>query len=460
MQSVPNKEQRIKDLISIQNLLFTLQPEFALKHLNKITEFQQIERYPEGSFVFLRKHSDLKLNKTQFKYYETPYRILKRYKTNALLLPYNKQFYFNRIKREGKVSKNLCTVQRLSHLKPIKDVRKFLNLNISDQLLFNFFEYLKSEITPPSDATLSHPKVRNVTPIPLFENHDPQVGVIMDPPAAGSHTPSLHCSQANVKQIKLRSLDRSVIDLYLQQLSTDVESSLSNTSVYHKLIPRQAKQPYLPLSTCPSSSIKHKSDTLSSFSFGQFWLDDEMGGDQPPGPLLAPASPHSDQLSPQTSGHSSSSTLSQSGIQECHVPAQSSEGSQQASGSLQQTGLSLPQCQQSSDDLEITLTTHPHTPTLKDEILDVLSECGGSTSENFMTPRGNLYNTETFHTPASVTPVSRRGRGRTRASTAAPSRQSARVAASMARGSAISPSHTRSQFFSSDKTKGTASKNK
>ena len=133
---------------------------------------QQIEKYPIGSFVWLKKHSEVKLNKTQVKYHQTPYRILKRYKTNALLLPYNKMFYFQRIKREGRVSKNLCTIQRLSNLKPIKDVRQFLNLEISDKLLLNFFSYLESSFSPPIQATLMHPKAKNMRPSPLLDGRE------------------------------------------------------------------------------------------------------------------------------------------------------------------------------------------------------------------------------------------------------------------------------------------------
>ena len=77
---------------------------------------------------FLHTVSQPSLNKQIF-------RILRRTMTNAVIFPFNKRFYQSRFKREGKIPKQYCSIQRITNLKPIRNVYKLLDLSIPQKMV-------------------------------------------------------------------------------------------------------------------------------------------------------------------------------------------------------------------------------------------------------------------------------------------------------------------------------------
>ena len=82
-------------------------------------------------------------------YHSQPFRILRRTETNAVIVPLGLGYLKKRFKYEGDIPKNLCTLQRLSNLKPIKNPFKLLKLSFSQKIILelnSFYLPLKATI--------------------------------------------------------------------------------------------------------------------------------------------------------------------------------------------------------------------------------------------------------------------------------------------------------------------------
>ena len=115
---------------------FVLEQQMAENISKHNKDFLLPHKYSVGQFVLLKKiqiqgpHHGIKLKRI---YHAEPFRIVRRYKTNVLLVHYNIKYIKNRLKHEGKVTKNMGVLARLSRLKPIPNPLRFLNLQISTQ---------------------------------------------------------------------------------------------------------------------------------------------------------------------------------------------------------------------------------------------------------------------------------------------------------------------------------------
>ena len=137
-------------LVQAQNVAF------AIANYNKIkaqknNEIQQTTTFFKGQFVLVRKNKFSNTHvrhKIKPSYDSTIYRIVRRSRTNAVIVPYNKKFIESRFKTEGDIPKKICKLVRLQFLKPVKNIYSLLHLNITDQLMLHLNESLQKMDRP------------------------------------------------------------------------------------------------------------------------------------------------------------------------------------------------------------------------------------------------------------------------------------------------------------------------
>ena len=152
-------------------------------------------KYMVGDFVLLRhlkqpgpRHG-IKLRAI---YHKEPFRIIRLYRTNAMLLPFKTQLSKKRIKGEGSVFKNVTTIARISRLKPLRNPNIFLDLHISDKILIEFKNLLLSPqiasdvVIPvhlPNDSLQAGSILRDFNPLVNIrpENQDKAVVAVQIP---------------------------------------------------------------------------------------------------------------------------------------------------------------------------------------------------------------------------------------------------------------------------------------
>ena len=98
----------VKELTKCQNICYVLFQQMQ-EDINKHDNATQIpHKYQVGDFVLLRKikiqgpRHGIKLKRV---FHDDPYRIVRRYKTNVMVVPYTRHFLRQRLKGEGKVTK-------------------------------------------------------------------------------------------------------------------------------------------------------------------------------------------------------------------------------------------------------------------------------------------------------------------------------------------------------------------
>ena len=134
-------DEHVRHLAQVQNVCKFLSDEMEKRMINHDNKTQHGNKYQIGDFVLLRKlQISGPRNKHKLKqiYYEEPFRIIKRYHSNVMLIPYDRRFLKNRLKGEGPISKNMCILARISRLKPIKNPLRLLHLRINEKVLEDF----------------------------------------------------------------------------------------------------------------------------------------------------------------------------------------------------------------------------------------------------------------------------------------------------------------------------------
>ena len=103
------------------NVCFALQQK-SLENAKSLNN-PAYEKFKAGTFVLLRKKGvqPRHMIKANPVYHTQPFRILRRTQTNAIIVPFGLGYLKKRFKYEGDTPKNLCTINRLSNLKPIKN---------------------------------------------------------------------------------------------------------------------------------------------------------------------------------------------------------------------------------------------------------------------------------------------------------------------------------------------------
>ena len=108
-----NESDYVKQLIAARNIIFFIGSRIKAKN-EKIQKSDQLQQFKRGDFVLLKKiniSTPRHLHKAQPLFHTTIYRIIRRTRTNAYLIPFNKKFMQNRLKFESKIPKNKVTLQ-------------------------------------------------------------------------------------------------------------------------------------------------------------------------------------------------------------------------------------------------------------------------------------------------------------------------------------------------------------
>ena len=137
--------EHCQNIIKAQNVCYALQQKALLNKQDP--KNPAYDKFAPGTFVLLRKLSvqPRHMIKANTVYHTQPYRILRRTPTNAVLVPFGLGYLKRRFKYEGDVPKNLCTLQRLSNLKPIKNPFKLLKLSFSQKMLLQLNSLVMTE---------------------------------------------------------------------------------------------------------------------------------------------------------------------------------------------------------------------------------------------------------------------------------------------------------------------------
>ena len=281
LTALKDMDKHVLDLTKCQNVCFILAKRMQDKIRQHDNATQLPHKYNVGDFVLLRKikisgpRHGIKLKKV---YHDEPFRIVRRYKTNVMLVPYSRRYFKNRIKNEGKITKNMAVIARISRLKPILNPLHMLNLTISEKILRDFDNTLKL-MTPEIDALEIIPKPTRQCPDEIIRDFNPSIQILPDAESLQvDMTPAQHALATGVlpiepgtklkvhipddptsihdicvvqlKSIKPGHTDSTIADWTSSYDSTDVESS----HIINKLIPRERQSWSATISSLDSSS--------------------------------------------------------------------------------------------------------------------------------------------------------------------------------------------------------------
>ena len=252
INTMKDEAEYSQQLCRAQNIIFHMNSQS--KNVNK--SVNQLQQFKKGDFVLLKKMSvgtPRNMHKFQPLYHKQIYRIIKRTRTNALLVPYTKKFIQNRLKQEGQVPKNMGILQRLSNLKPVKNVFKHLNLSLSQQMVLelnNIVRMTWPEIQEvkivPNDAAREHKASQ------MVRDFHPSVRVYDD----GSNN---------------EEEEKKINNIKLQTIVGDSVSGMSDTvSTITRIIPVKQKGDKNLFSDWGSSSVAG----LQDFEIKDEYIDD------------------------------------------------------------------------------------------------------------------------------------------------------------------------------------------
>ena len=206
-----------------------------------------MQQFKRGDFVLLKKITISKarnLHKAKPIYHKTIYRIIRRTKTNAYLLPYTKKFMQNRLKFESKIPRNMVTLQRLSNLKKIHNILPLLNLSLTQQMVLELDRIIQMETQDVKEVKYIKNEVKDKN-LPIITDFSPTVYV--DEPAPPH---SARVSYGQIANIELQTLSPETVT----EFQDDTLSFITQT----RIIQHKKKLP----SDWGSST---KIDKLSSF---------------------------------------------------------------------------------------------------------------------------------------------------------------------------------------------------
>lgn len=264
IKSIP---QYAQELIKVQNVCYVLKERMEQQIEQHDNKTQIPHKYQVGQFVLLRKMHDSSpkhLHKLRQIYYKDVFRVVKRYKTNCLIIPYNRNYFKNRLYNEGKISKQMCSLAKISRLKPVRNPLRFLGLTLSEKLLRQFTDALKLPIT---DVTVMEftPKVS-----PLQQDNDilnkfnPSIQIFDKTLSISKqhkhrlpvNIPSNYSVINDINNIQLQTLRPDL--LFFKQKGTKTSSQASEPydtkyeSVTCKLLPRKKVNVYKRSSCSPT----------------------------------------------------------------------------------------------------------------------------------------------------------------------------------------------------------------
>ena len=247
-----NMSQHLIDLTRAQNVCYILSKQMSQS--SKLPDVQT--KYAVGDFVLLRKlkqsgpRHGIKLRPI---YYSDPFRIIKLFRTNAMLIPFNKKINKKRIKGEGSITKNLATIARISRLKPLKNPNTLLHLNVSEKLLNQFREILTTPVISSEIVEIYPMPAIQIDDKNMLQHYNPLVNITPENHQSKPIQVQLPASAASIKDIcpvKLIPIIPGKSDMTI--LTPSESTGISSNRYTWLIIPQKKDKRRLPISSVSS----------------------------------------------------------------------------------------------------------------------------------------------------------------------------------------------------------------
>ena len=180
LKTMTKQNEYAKTLIKCQNVCFAISKLAQVQPGSSPPQLPNL--YQVGDFVLLKKPPDAvhqRFYKLLPKYYPEPYRIVRRTETNAFLIPYTKEYFKSRLKREGKVHKNLCVMAKVTRLKPVQNPLVLMDLTIDEKIILQFSLSLQESEPDITQVEILEPVPQVNTP-DFIQDCNPSVQVLSD----------------------------------------------------------------------------------------------------------------------------------------------------------------------------------------------------------------------------------------------------------------------------------------
>ena len=265
--------KRVQDVIKAQNVCYMINKTMLDKAAQAETALQN-PTYSKGDFVLLKKLSvgPRPMAKARPVYHSQPFRIIKRTQTNAVLVPFGLKFLKKRYKYEGDIPKNYCTLQKISHLKPLKNPFKLLKLKCSEKFILDLGKIIQMEI--PNAQQVEIVKNDYSTPVqPMVEDYNPSIIICGDETLTTKSHPVQGLPVIHPKHLESMK-DICMVKLYTLGNDSDIPSELYlESTVTPPTVKHNKKQPPKPLSSADSSP---EPSALNGFDLRDSYFESEL----------------------------------------------------------------------------------------------------------------------------------------------------------------------------------------
>ena len=280
LQTMQDASGYAKNLVQVQNVLFVINERNRLKENKRENGTQLSQLYKKGDFVLLRKLAiggPRNLHKVKPVYHSQPYRILKRTKTNAIIFPFTKRFLQNRFKGEGKIPKNYCSLQKISNLKPIRNVYKLLNLSITQRMVLELDRIITMEIPNVQEVEITPNMSIRQTPDAIVNKFNPSLKLVVSNCDGLLGPQKLQVQQADdasqIKDICIVDMQTYNSKMTMSSKSTEFQNDTLSEFPTCTMIPRKKPNKVTPDTTNSSESLGLRSFDLA----GSFCSIDDFG---------------------------------------------------------------------------------------------------------------------------------------------------------------------------------------
>ena len=234
-----NLDAHAKSLMQAQNVCHILFSHSLADYNKKTTQ----QKFRVGDFVLLKRlqiQGPRHGHKLKPTYYTEPFRVIRMYRTNAMIVPFNRNIKKSRIKGEGKISKNMATIARLNRLKPLKNPYSLLHLSVNDKILRKFNMILQKPIIGaeviqpiPTELKKSPRLFKEVNPTVVIHRH-------IEPPLAVENHNGAQ-SIRDICPIVMHPIIPGNTHEPIPSIFPDNETSSIQSSYLWKLIPKGKK---------------------------------------------------------------------------------------------------------------------------------------------------------------------------------------------------------------------------
>ena len=248
-----NLDNHVKSLIQAQNVCYIL---FRNSQDVKETNTHK-HSFKVGDFCLLRK---LQISgpkhgaKLKPIFYSEPFRIVRLYKTNVMLVPFNRKIMKKRIRGEGSITRNMATIARYNRLKPLRNPNALLHLSVNEKILRKFNTILqtpvvKSDILEPVPGPMCAPTLFKVTnPLVQVGVHDPKPLQVQNK----NEAPTI----ADICPIFMQPIRPGETSATICSQKSQDDTIPSQSSYFWKVVPKNKIQRHMPSSTIGSTSVE------------------------------------------------------------------------------------------------------------------------------------------------------------------------------------------------------------